>query len=177
MLSGYHHCTFCGSTDIIRKDEHIYTCNTCHKTNYINYSAAAGCYLYTPDKKILLAQRARDPQKGKYDDPWWFMDLNDHTVEDTVIRELQEELGITLSPNALHYLGSNTLLYHYQNRDVPVVAINFYAPISYEQAKTIIVNDDVASIKRVSKETFNPDDMCTPRQAELVYRVFELIGG
>ena len=60
---------------------------------------------------------------------------------------------------------------------MPVVAINFYAPISYEQAKTIIVNDDVASIKRVSKETFNPDDMCTPRQAELVYRVFELIGG
>jgi 8-oxo-dGTP diphosphatase len=46
--------------------------------------------------KVLLVQRANHPDKGKWGLPGGFVDMQvDHTLEDTVIRKLQEKTGVT----------------------------------------------------------------------------------
>lgn len=46
--------------------------------------------------KVLLVQRANHPDKGKWGLPGGFVDMQtDHTIEDTVIRKLQEKTGVT----------------------------------------------------------------------------------
>lgn len=49
--------------------------------------------LISPDRKILLIERGREPYKGKWALPGGFIDM-DEELETACIRELEEETGI-----------------------------------------------------------------------------------
>lgn len=89
----FTYCTACGGK-LYQEDETTYHCKSCSTKLWNNPKAAAGVILLQ-DKQVLVAKRAREPQKGKYDFPGGFLDYNED-AEDAARRELLEEAGIKL---------------------------------------------------------------------------------
>jgi mutator protein MutT len=84
-------CTACGA-ELSAQDDTHYKCVNGH--DYFNNPRAATAIILINDKdELLFAERARNPQKGKYDFPGGFVDFGE-TAETAARRELQEELGV-----------------------------------------------------------------------------------
>ncbi len=175
MIQGYSICSFCGWSHITWDTNHSFICADCQKTNFVNLSTAAGVFFYNDAGEVLIAQRWREPNKWKYDDPGGFADIGDHSAEGAVIREISEELGIIIQKSDLHYLDSEAMNYRYQDRDIPVMVIYFYAYLSRDQINSIITNDDVAAVQWVNSHTFDPSLMVTTKKAQCVKKVFDII--
>lgn len=171
----YRVCTFCGLQDIVWREHNCYQCNHCNKRNFINRSAAAGVFFYNDQGEVLIAKRARDPEKWKYDDPGGFVDPQDDSAESTVVREVYEELWISIDPCSLKYLDSESMNYRYQDRDVPVLVMYYYAYLPSQQQKSIVTSDDVESVQRVTRTSFYPTLMVTTKKAQCVQKVFDLV--
>lgn len=171
MITMIDHCSFCGSNQLVKDNAQHCHCLACDKINFINPACAAGCYLVDCKGNIGLAKRAHEPRKGKYDEAGWFVDITDASCEDTVIRELQEELGISILKDQLHYLTSHIMLYPFQGRANPVMCILYYATITDAQKNAILVNDDVEEFIRVNHDTFEENMMCSAFQAEQVQKL------
>ena len=64
----------------------------------------ADCVVTRADGTLLLVQRGRDPYRGCWALPGGFMEM-DETIEHCAARELHEETGIAVEPNALTLIG------------------------------------------------------------------------
>ena len=85
-------------------DKHRYCCTKCKKIHYENPKPIVGI-LPIYQNKILLCQRAIEPQKYKWTIPAGFME-NGETAENGALREAQEEAGITVKLKGLHAIYS-----------------------------------------------------------------------
>ena len=70
-------------------------CRQCDFSMYINPSAAVAAFILNENDELLVTVRAKDPAKGTCDLPGGFVD-DDESAELALIRELHEELGITV---------------------------------------------------------------------------------
>lgn len=135
-------CRRCGKP-LEHTQNHVYTCTNGH-TLYANHSPAVGVFFVSPDnKKVLLATRGIEPNKGMLDSPGGFLDAKE-TFEEGATRELREELG--LEPEdymPLQYLSSEHDVYRYQNEDLPFISVIFWTRLNGE--KQLQPSDDVAS--------------------------------
>ena len=98
------HCGRCGAPGIRHDGSKRYECAACGWVFYINPVAATAAILEV-EGKVLLTIRATNPSAGMLDLPGGFVDTGE-TNEQALCRELAEELGITLEPGRLRYLGS-----------------------------------------------------------------------
>jgi NAD+ diphosphatase len=107
----FRYCPGCGAKGpkAHSKDKHI-TCGKCRFEYFHNVAAASGVIIEYCSK-ILVAVRANEPQKGLYDLPGGFADYGE-SAEETLTREVREELGITLKN--LKYLTSAPNIYVYK---------------------------------------------------------------
>ncbi len=144
-LTQQRYCPFCGGTELERIPQRMTRCGTCGSELFQNASAAVSVVLQLPDGRVVLAQRAHDPNKGKWDFPGGFVDAPE-SFEDAAVREIHEELGITLSPSVLRYLCSGSFTYPYKGVTTLGVDIHFLAPISEETYAQCRAADDVAQI-------------------------------
>jgi mutator protein MutT len=77
-------------------------CESCGFVYFHNCAAAAAGIIETAGG-IILTRRAAEPKKGFYDLPGGFVDYGE-TLEEALIREVREELGLEILN--LSYLGS-----------------------------------------------------------------------
>ena len=106
------YCPGCGAKGpkAHSKGKHI-TCGKCGFEYYHNVASAAGAIIEY-GSKVLVATRANEPKAGMLDFPGGFADYGE-PIEETIIREVQEELGIkiknprylTSAPNIYVYKG------------------------------------------------------------------------
>ncbi|HGN1707404.1 TPA: NUDIX domain-containing protein [Providencia rettgeri] len=100
--------------------------------------------------KVLLVERANFPEKGKWGLPGGFVDeLNDHTLEQTVLRKLQEKTGVT--PPYVEQLC--TVGNHQRDPRGWSVTVCYTALIAYQSCETHI--ESVDSVKWVSIDEMN----------------------
>lgn len=85
-------CHLCGSRYISSKQQ-PWHCSGCGNLSYLVSSPTAEIALFNEKGEVLLAKRGIEPNKGKYDLPGGFLNL-DEIVEDAVVREVKEELGL-----------------------------------------------------------------------------------
>jgi ADP-ribose pyrophosphatase YjhB (NUDIX family) len=98
-------CSHCGSSNIVKeipKDDHRlrHICKDCGKIFYENPRIVVGT-IPVFENKILLAKRAIEPQKGKWNLPAGFLEMNE-TTEKGAIRETLEETGAEIKNLSLH---------------------------------------------------------------------------
>ena len=74
-------------------------CDGCGRVAYAAAKPTAGAIVLR-DGRALLARRALDPGRGKWDIPGGFLEP-DELPEAGAIRELREETGLTITPTAL----------------------------------------------------------------------------
>jgi 8-oxo-dGTP diphosphatase len=70
---------------------------------YANSKPTAGALCEDGEGRVLLARRAHEPFKGRWDIPGGFLEEGEHPL-DGVRRELREETGLEIEP--LEFLGA-----------------------------------------------------------------------
>ncbi len=106
-----------------------------------------GVILVNKKGDILLVRRAKNPKKGYWDLPGGFVETGE-SMEDSIKREIKEELGINVS--RLQYLSSFPDKYFYNNVYEDVLGFVFVAHIDTE--KGLKPADDVSACKFFPKE-------------------------
>jgi len=133
------------------------TCTDCGLEYYINPKLTNAVILKNRQGKILLARRAKDPQKGKWDLPGGFVDANE-TVEESIHREIHEELGIQV--HSLKYLSSFYNDYEYAGIVYNTICVLFEAQMDDEDA--ISPADDVSDVAYFTASDLPYEDFAFP---------------
>ena len=88
-------CPYCGEK-VVEKSfgerKHSY-CQTCDVILYENPLPAVAALVLNHQDQLLLVKRSVEPAKGKWCLPGGFIEV-DESVEEAVLRELEEETGI-----------------------------------------------------------------------------------
>jgi ADP-ribose pyrophosphatase YjhB (NUDIX family) len=103
------HCSNCGSA---LGSEPPTTCAACGAEHWRNAKPCGGALL-VHDGRLLLARRAIEPWRGRWDIPGGFCDEREHP-RDAAARELREETGLQGRP--VRFLG--IWVDDYENGDV-----------------------------------------------------------
>ena len=91
MLAEWMHCPRCGAhIEVEGRKAH---CAACGYTQYESSSPTASAVLVDDAGRVLLARRAIDPERGKWDLPGGFLEVGEHPL-DGLRRELREETGL-----------------------------------------------------------------------------------
>jgi 8-oxo-dGTP diphosphatase len=98
-LAGWKHCPRCRTE--LQGDEQRLECPACGFVAYAS-SKATACALVEDDGRLLLARRAVEPFKGRWDIPGGFLEEGEHPL-DGLRRELREETGLEVEP--VDFLG------------------------------------------------------------------------
>ncbi len=126
-----------------------FKCEDCSFNYYINSAAAVAVLLFNDQGELLFTRRAVDPHCGKLDLPGGFIDPME-TGEQAAIREIQEELGITV--HSLRYFGSFPNEYVFSGFSVYTLDLAFLAKT--ESLHKMTAMDDISSF-----EFYNPHDV------------------
>jgi NAD+ diphosphatase len=99
-LTGWRWCPRCRAE--LRGDGSRVECPACGFVSYASSKATAGALVEDEDGRVLLARRAHEPFKGRWDIPGGFLEEGEHPL-DGVRRELLEETGLEVEP--LDFVG------------------------------------------------------------------------
>jgi NAD+ diphosphatase len=130
----FHHCPKCGGSRLRDKDGKSFDCPDCGFHFYLNPAAAAAALILSerrPDE-VLFIRRAKDPQKGRLALVGGFVDKGE-ALEETVAREVREELGVELERLAYHASYPNEYVFH--GVKYPVTDSFFCAYVRQEKFK------------------------------------------
>lgn len=145
-----NYCHLCGEK-LDAKGTGVWRCTGCGVDLYDNPKPCADIALFTKQGKLLLSRRARNPEKGKFDLPGGFVDVEE-TIEQALARELKEELG--LSPGQYTppvYFKSRTHKYEYGTQVYDNIVLMFMATLMVDEAE-LSPQDDVAEIVTLTRE-------------------------
>ena len=134
------YCPACGAAEFRALIQKQFECATCGFVYFQNVAAAAGAVIEA-EGQVLLVERAKEPDVGKLDLPGGFVDPGE-TLEQALVRELGEELGLQLGPeNCGTYLCSSVNEYPYKG--VLYHSLDLFFLIQLEQKPAIAPADDV----------------------------------
>ncbi len=116
-------------------------CDACGLDYYVSPRPCNALIITGNDDRILLVKRAVEPSKGLWDLPGGFVNVEE-TVEESVIREAREELGVEVGD--LEYLFSGYGRYTYKSLNYYTIGLVFTAKIT---SGKLGPQDDVAELK------------------------------
>ena len=134
---GFTYCPRCGEQRLQANDAKSFACLSCGFV-YYHSPAAVAVGIIEHDDKIILTKRAREPQKGLLALPGGFVDYEE-SLENALIRELHEELNLTVRTFA--YLCSHWETYLF--RDVVYFSTIAFYVVSAHDISNAEANDDV----------------------------------
>jgi ADP-ribose pyrophosphatase YjhB (NUDIX family) len=99
-LADWKFCPRCHAE--LQGDEQRLDCPACGFVAYASSKATAGALVEDDERRLLLARRAVEPFKGRWDIPGGFLEEGEHPL-DGLRRELREETGLEVAP--VDFLG------------------------------------------------------------------------
>jgi ADP-ribose pyrophosphatase YjhB (NUDIX family) len=99
-LVGWNHCPRCAAA--LENDSARARCAACGFVAYATSEPTACALVFDDDGRVLLARRACEPDKGKWDLPGGFLQEGEKPL-DALCRELREETGLAIEP--LDFVG------------------------------------------------------------------------
>ena len=124
QLHEQNFCGWCGSK-VTYPSQWMSVCNGCGYKNYLTPRPCCNIVI-KKNGRLMMAERAVDPGKGKMDFPGGFMDMTDDSIEAAAYRELLEEFRLTremVSP--LRYAESSVAQYPWCDSAVPCACFYF----------------------------------------------------
>ena len=151
ILKYFNNCPHCGSVRFEINNEKSKLCTDCGFCYYLNPSAAVAAFILNDKGELLVCVRAKEPQKGTLDLPGGFVDCNE-TAEQTVAREIKEELNLDVTN--IRYQFSLPNIYLYSGLNIPTLDLFFSCAVS--DFSSLAVADDVAEARFVAVGELNP---------------------
>lgn len=161
MASLIQYCPACGQKSFVPNSPKSFLCGDCDFILYFNAVAAVAAIIES-EGDVLLAVRAKNPGRGLLDLPGGFID-HQETVEDGLIRELQEELGLDVGPRESlypRYMGSFPNIYEY--RGITYETVDMFYHIELGQKPKLEADDDVADLVWVPKDRIPIEKIAFP---------------
>ena len=109
-LRSFRFCPRCGSEHFEVNDFKSKRCADCGFTYYYNAAAAVVAFVLNGRGELLVCRRACDPARGTMDLPGGFVDAGE-PLEAALVREVQEETGLSLSSARYLFSLSDDYLY------------------------------------------------------------------
>lgn len=150
------YCSFCGGF-LEYSENNLLQCQSCLRHLHINPRPVNAAILENEKGEIMLVKRKADPSIGKWDLPGGFVDLNE-SVEESLKRELQEELGII--PQEIRYFDSYSDTYIYQGISYPTIGFVYTGKVKSDQK--ISVSSDIDGYEFFSPEDIPLKDLAFP---------------
>ena len=139
----FTYCPHCGSKDIEFPNLVRFLCHQCGFVYYHNIAAAVAV-IFRREREILFVVRNIDPDKGKLDLPGGFIDP-DENAEAAACREMNEELGLEITPNLLKYV--TTQPNHYLYKDVPYRTMDIFYECPLDVPVSVRAADEIKSLQ------------------------------
>lgn len=135
-------------------------CRACGAEHWRNAKPCAGG-LVTRDGRLLLVRRAFEPWRGSWDIPGGFCDADEHP-EDAVVREVREEVGLTVAVRGLVGIWMDTY-----GPPGPTVAVtlNCYYHVVPTTDDDPVVDPAESTEAAWFSPTAIPDDLAFPNHA------------
>ena len=126
-------------------------CRTCGFVAYANSAPTANALCVDDYGRVLLARRAHDPDKGRWDIPGGFLEEAEHPL-DGIRRELREETGLEVEP--LEFLCATVDRYGDDESAVATLNLTWTARVV---AGTPTPADDVAELRWFHEDELPPE--------------------
>lgn len=133
-------CFICKGV-MIWKEGKLSVCSKCGYRNYINPTPCNAVILTDAQGEILLVRRKSQYKNEYWDLPGGFMEFNEN-AEESMLREIKEELGIKIK--GLKYFGSQHDAYTYDGITFPTLGLIYVGRI---KDINLTPTDDVSEIK------------------------------
>ncbi len=134
------HCPRCGAAGFESLDGRHHRCAACGLNYFHNLATGVAAIIRSGDA-IATIVRGRDPGRGLLDLPGGFVDPGE-TLEGAIIREVAEELGVTLSEPRYLFSFPNT----YRYRDVVYCTIDVFFELYSTTKFASSANDEVQKL-------------------------------
>lgn len=139
-IQAYKFCPRCGGK-LVQKKKNLLICQKCGFEFYINSLPCNGVIIENEKGEIMLVKRKYPPMKGYWDWPGGFIDAGE-SLEDSVKREIKEELGIEIGTQRI--IGVYKGKYEFQGILHDIIGIAVSTKIISGEIK---VSDDVEGYK------------------------------
>jgi NADH pyrophosphatase NudC (nudix superfamily) len=136
----FHYCPKCKTKTKLQHDR-LFNCSNCKLHFYLSPYLTNAVILENKNKEILLVKRKFDPKKGWWDLPGGFVE-NNETIEQSIHREIKEELNIQISN--LRYISSSTDYYLFKDINYPTICMIFAAVMKTENIQP---QDDISDFQ------------------------------
>lgn len=151
----FKYCRICGQKTEPFEDVAV-RCTVCGAMQWFTPIVGNSIILENDQGEVLLVKRTLNPGKGTWDTPGGFLNAFE-SFEDSLIREGEEELGITIAMESI--LGVYTVSYEYQDVTLPNVVIVAICKRVTGKMKT---GGDADAYKYVKKEDLLKEDVYFP---------------
>lgn len=145
MISKFRYCPNC-KNPLEKIGDRIINCKNCGFHFYFNPASTNALILENNKGEILLTKRKFPPKKGFWDTPGGFITFKEN-VEESLRREIKEELGINLKQ--IKYFGSYWSYYPYKGINYQTLCHVF---TSKYQDEKILNRDDITAHKFFAKD-------------------------
>jgi ADP-ribose pyrophosphatase YjhB (NUDIX family) len=130
-MAVYNFCYKCGG-QLNQESEQLFVCSSCKFHQYLNSKPCVAVILENDQQQVLLGKRKINPHAGTWDLPGGFVDLEEN-FEQASVRELKEELDITVSADDLHFWGSYIDRYEYMEVNYHLISVVY--SLAYDNQK------------------------------------------
>lgn len=116
-LELFRYCPKCGSDHFEVHNFKSKYCSNCGFIYYANPCSATAAFIINKRNELLVVRRAKEPEKDTLDLPGGFVDMNE-TIEEGMVREIEEETGLKINISQLQYLFSTPNRYIYSGMTI-----------------------------------------------------------
>lgn len=149
-LNKFSYCPVCGSSRFEENNFKSKKCQDCGFTYYANPCSATVAFITrtvedgdgSQHTELLVATRAKEPAKGTLDLVGGFVDMEE-TIEEGLLREIQEETGMTVDNH--RYIFSIPNLYEYSGMTIHTIDMFFIVEVDADVHPK--ADDDVAQLR------------------------------
>lgn len=137
------YCPQCGGETLLWDGEKKWSCKECSYVLFHNCAAAVAVVVRCGDE-VMLTRRNQEPGKGKLDLAGGFTDPKE-SAETTCVRELYEELKISVDETKLKMIMTLPNVYHYKEIDYNTLDMFF----EYSVEEKFAVDLDLSEVSEV----------------------------
>lgn len=154
----FKYCPKCGSNKFFISSSISKKCETCGFEFFKNPAIGVGALIFDKQNRLLAIRRAKNPAKGTLAFVGGFVDIGE-TLEQAVIREAKEELGLDIIPEKLIASFPNSYIY----QDMDQYPLDFFFLCKAKDASELILQqNEISEALWIDKDKINIDAFGLP---------------